>query len=78
MPKHLLLFAFFLLLLIALFYHPVPDPEIWDADSRHIELPDYLRPVAEKPEEKTYASWPEKIKASIKKNIQQEVLSSIE
>lgn len=41
MPKHLLLFGLFLVLLVAVFYHPIPDPAIWDADSRHLAMPEY-------------------------------------
>lgn len=48
MPKHLILFVVFMGLLVALFYHPVPDPEIWDADARHIPLPDHQKIQLEK------------------------------
>ena len=41
MPKHVLLFLLFLTLLILIFYHPVPDPDSWDADARHIAMPHY-------------------------------------
>ena len=41
MPKHLMLFFLFMALLVALFYHPIPDPSLWDADSRHIAMPKY-------------------------------------
>lgn len=81
MPKHLLLFATFMALLVALFYHPVPDPETWDADARHIELPNYPKLDDSNTEvEKTQdvADWSEQLENSFYKHQKVEVLSSIQ
>ncbi len=77
MPKHLLLLAAFLALLVAVFYYPIPDPELWDADLRHVAQPDYSIPGI-RPQRDDIANWSDQLEQSYKKQTQMEVLSSIE
>ena len=50
MPKHLILFAVFLALLMVIFYHPIPNPELWDTDSTSLAMPEQGQSIQNAPE----------------------------
>ncbi len=77
MPKHLFLFAAFLALMVAVFYYPIPNPELWDADSRHIAQPDYSIPGI-RPKPDNIANWSELLEKSYNRQTRIEALSSIQ
>ena len=77
MPKHLLLFTAFMALMVAVFYYPIPNPELWDADSRHIAQPDYSIPgISPKPDKIT--NWSEQLEKYYNRQSRIETLSSIQ
>ena len=61
MPKHVLLFFAFLALLIAIFYHPIPNPVLWDKN-----CPDYAPAI--KTETKTAKAENQKLRFAATKN----------
>lgn len=81
MPKHLILFALFMALLLAIFYHPIPNPEIWDADARHVNMPKY--PLLEKNtnpeilETPKVANWTQQLEDSFQKQQTIEMISAL-
>ncbi len=78
MPKHLILFVAFLALLTAIFYHPIPDPELWDTSTPSWVLPE-LKTAPSSPTMEIV--WPQKLKASLEnlENTQNsEVLSALQ